>query len=269
MVCEGCCVESKCIQKKKIFNKLPPIVSHVFYIYYFLCNRFFPKLPFTSKLYLWMTGGKTRVMSKTEAMGRMYALGFEIVDEKRIGDKFYFVFRKIKKPLIDHVPTYGIIFRMMRKGKNGKLIYVYKMRTMDAYSEYLQKYVYEQNNLDKGGKFKNDFRVSTLGKILRKYWIDELPMIINLLKGDIKLVGVRPLSAHYLSLYSHALREKRSNHKPGLLPPFYADMPETISQIMASEMRYLHSYERSPFKTDVKYLLRILHRILIKRARSK
>jgi lipopolysaccharide/colanic/teichoic acid biosynthesis glycosyltransferase len=208
-------------------------------------------------------------MSKTEAMGRLYAHGFQIVDETRIGDNYYFVFHKIKKPLINHVPTYGIIFKMLRKGKDGKLIYVYKMRTMDAYSEYLQQYVYEQNNLHKGGKFKDDFRMSTLGKFLRKYWIDELPMIVNLLKGDIKLVGVRPLGAHYLSLYSGTLREKRSHHKPGLIPPFYADMPETIVQIMASEMRYLHSYERSPFKTDVKYFIRIFHKIVFKHARSK
>ena len=265
----GCCVEPKCVRKQKIFNKLPPLFSHVFYFFFFICNRMLPKLPFTSKFYLWMTGGCTRVMSKTEALGRMYAHGFKLVDEKRIGDKFHFIFHKIKKPLINHVPTYGIIFKMLRKGKNGKLIYVYKMRTMDAYSEYLQQYVYEQNNLDKGGKFKDDFRITTIGKFLRKYWIDELPMIINVLKGDMKIVGVRPISAHYLSFYSSALRAKRENQKPGLIPPFYADMPESISQIMASEMRYLHSYERSPFKTDVKYFFRAFYMIIIKKARSK
>ena len=66
---------------------------------------------------------------------------------------------------------------------------------MDAYSEYLQHYVYEKNNLAEGGKMKDDFRISTLGRFFRKYWIDELPMITNLLNGDLKIVGVRPLSS--------------------------------------------------------------------------
>ena len=66
---------------------------------------------------------------------------------------------------------------MRRHGKGGKVIHVYKMRTMHAYSEYIQKYVYENHNLAEGGKLNNDFRVSSLGKLFRKYWVDELPMI--------------------------------------------------------------------------------------------
>ena len=104
---------------------------------------------------------------------------------------------------------------------------------------------------------------------MRKYWLDELPMFINLLKGDMKIVGVRPLSAHYFSLYSAELQQKRVKFKPGLLPPFYADMPKTLDEIQASEMRYLTMCEeKSVFFTDLKYILRILHNILIKKARS-
>ena len=61
---------------------------------------------------------------------------------------------------------------------------------MHAYSEYLQGYVFEKNNLQEVGKFKNDFRVNTVGKIMRRFWLDELPMLFNLLKGDLKLFGV-------------------------------------------------------------------------------
>ena len=57
---------------------------------------------------------------------------------------------------------------------------------MHAYSEYIQAYVYEKNKLAEGGKLKDDFRVSTLGKMFRKYWIDELPMIWNVFRGDLK-----------------------------------------------------------------------------------
>ena len=116
---------------------------------------------------------------------------------------------------------------------------------------------------------KDDFRISSIGRLLRKYWIDELPMLINLVRGDLKLVGVRPLSSHYLSLYTPELQEKRSKTRPGLIPPFYVDMPKTLEQIMQSEMSYLHEYEKKPFQTDMKYLFRAVYNIVFKQARSK
>lgn len=141
-------------------------------------------------------------------------------------------------------------------------------KMVHPFAEYLQDYVYKQNELQEGGKFKDDFRVTTLGKIFRKLWLDELPMIMNLLKGEIKLVGVRPLSRHYYSLYTDELQQKRIQYKPGLIPPFYADMPETLEEIMASEMKYLEAYEKSPFKTDWKYFWKVFNSIVFKRARS-
>ena len=91
-----------------------------------------------------------------------------------------------------------------------KIINVYKVRSMYAYSEYIQDYIYDQNKLNDKGKFNNDYRINVIGKLSRKLWLDELPMIYNLIKGDLKLVGVRPLSAHYLSLYSPEVKERRS-----------------------------------------------------------
>ena len=140
---------------------------------------------------------------------------------------------------------------------------------MSIYSEYLQEYIFNRNNLQDGGKIKNDFRISFYGRFIRKYWIDELPMLLNLLKGDIKLVGVRPISFHYYSLYDKELQNLRVKTKPGLLPPFYADLPKTIDEIILSEKRYLNSYLSSPFITDFKYLLLILKNILFKGLRSK
>jgi lipopolysaccharide/colanic/teichoic acid biosynthesis glycosyltransferase len=139
---------------------------------------------------------------------------------------------------------------------------------MHPFSEYLQDYVFKRNNLEKGGKFKDDFRVTTIGKILRKFWLDELPMIYNMLKGDMKLVGVRPLSRQYFGLYTEELKAKRNKFKPGLIPPFYADMPKTLEEIMDSEMRYLTTYEKRPFRTDWKYFWKAMYNIFIKRARS-
>jgi len=263
------CVETKYLRRQRIFKKFPPVLNKIYYVLDFILKRVFPKLPVTRQFYFFLTGGRNKVMSRTETLGRLYASGFEIVEKEFIGNNLYFCVKKVKRPLFDRELIYGPIFRMRRHGKNGKVIYVYKMRTMHAYSEFIQHYVYSKNNLAEGGKMKDDFRVSSIGKVFRKYWIDELPMIYNLLKGDLKLVGVRPLSAQYLSLYSAELKEKRVNHKPGLIPPFYADLPKTLDEIQESEMKYLASYEKNPLITDVKYFFRACSNIIIRKARSK
>jgi lipopolysaccharide/colanic/teichoic acid biosynthesis glycosyltransferase len=94
-------------------------------------------------------------------------------------------------------------------------------------------------------------------------------MILNLIKGDLKLVGVRPLSKHYFSLYPHEMQKKRTKFKPGLIPPFYVDLPKTFEEIVASESKYLDEYEKAPFTTDLKYFRKALWNILVKRIRSE
>ncbi|MBT7035143.1 MAG: hypothetical protein HN973_00310, partial [Lentimicrobiaceae bacterium] len=225
-------------------------------------------LPFTKRIYFFITKGRGRVLSRAETYGRLYSCGFEIIDERRIGTEIYYVAKKVKKPVFDNSPTYGPIIRLKRYGKGGKLFNVYKLRTMYAYSEYLQEYVYKQNSLKEGGKFSNDFRITTEGKIFRKFWLDELPMLINVFKGNMKVVGIRPLSKHYFNLYSEELKNKRIKFKPGLVPPFYADRPKTLEEIMESEMRYLEAYEKHPFITDVKYFFKAFYNIIFRHARS-
>ena len=92
---------------------------------------------------------------------------------------------------------------------------------------------------------------------------------VNLLKGQIKLVGVRPLSQQYYDLYSEDLQQLRIKTKPGLLPPFYVDMPETLEEIQDSERRYLESYFAHPFRTDWKYFWKIAGNIVFRGKRSK
>ena len=139
---------------------------------------------------------------------------------------------------------------------------------MHPFSEFLQPYISDKYGLQKGGKFKDDPRVTTVGKIFRKYWIDELPMFINVFKGEMKIFGVRPLSRHYLSLYPKHMKELRSKVKPGLIPPFYADLPSTFEEITNSEEAYLLAYSRRPIYTDLKYFLKALYNIVIKSKRS-
>ena len=157
---------------------------------------------------------------------------------------------------------------MKRKGQNGKPIYVYKLRTMHPYSEYLQEFVYKNNDLQVGGKFNKDFRISKWGAVLRKLWIDELPMIVNFIKGELKFVGVRPISDQYLSLYNEEFRQRRMNYKPGLIPPYYADMPKNISEIISSEQRYLDRYDKNKIKTDIAYFFKAFKNIFINKERS-
>ncbi|WP_062053361.1 sugar transferase [Aquimarina longa] len=255
-------------RKERILMKYPKPLNYIYYIGDFIVHRILPKLKLTKSLYFRITKGYGRVLTKAEILGRLYSCGFDVIEEKLIDDQLYFIAKKEKQPIYDMNPTYGPLIRLKRVGKNKKSISVYKFRTMHPYSEYLQPYVFNKNNLRKGGKLNNDFRISNIGKILRKYWIDELPMILNFIKGDMKLIGGRPLSNHYFSLYTKELQEKRVRFKPGLIPPFYADMPETLEEIMESEMRYLEEYEKNPFFTDINYLLKIVKNIVFKGKRS-
>jgi len=263
-----CCAETKNERKARILKKYPPVLSHFYYVFDFIFKRIFPKLPGTRELYFKITGGRNRVLSRTEVLGRLYSCGFSIVDDQIINGKTYFVMKKVSEPFFADEPSYGPICKMKRFGKDGKAIDVYKFRTMHPYAEFLQQYIYEKNNLQEGGKFKDDFRISTLGRFMRRYWIDELPMLYNLIKGDIKLVGVRPLSQQYLSLYSEEVKSERIKHKPGLIPPFYADLPKTLDEIMASELRYLKQFRKKPLATDTRYFIKSCRQILLNSARS-
>ncbi|MCC5918101.1 MAG: sugar transferase [Cryomorphaceae bacterium] len=204
-----------------------------------------------------------------EAYGRIYSCGFEIIHSRNFNNLRYLVAQKVGDPAYNTKATYGPLIRLRRVGKGGKIFPVYKLRTMHPFAEYLQPYIAKKYGLQEGGKFRNDPRVTTLGKFFRKFWLDELPMLFNLIKGDMKLVGFRPLSAHYLSMYPRPVQERRKKYKPGLLPPFYADMPKTFEEIVASEVRYLDAYDKGGLLTDIRYFFKIFHNILIKRARSK
>lgn len=262
-------VETYIRRKARILRKTFFPLNWVHYTFDVAVTRVLPKLPVFKQIYFSITRGRNRVLSRAETYGRLYSCGFEILETKDLGDVQYFVAKKRKEPVFDNSPTYGPLIKLRRHGKDGELINVYKLRTMHAYSEYLQEYVYKMNSLQEGGKFKNDFRITTEGSIFRKFWLDELPMMFNLLKGEMKLVGVRPLSSHYFNLYTDELKEMRVKYKPGLIPPFYADMPTTLEEIMDSELRYLKAYEKHPYRTDMKYFFKAWSNIIFRKARSK
>ena len=96
-----------------------------------------------------------------------------------------------------------IIFTQIRAGKGDQPFLLYKFRTMT-------------NETDKEGKLLSDEeRLTRFGKILRRFSIDEIPQLINVIKGDMSLVGPRPLLMEYVPLYSDYHR-KRHLLKPGI-----------------------------------------------------
>jgi Bacterial sugar transferase len=263
-----CCVETKDQRKHRILRKYPFLLNYIYYTGDFVVKRILPKLKFTRGLYFFLTRGENAVLSRAEALGRLSRAGLRIKQESFIGNLLCIEARKYSDPLPVNENVYGPLIALSRVGKGGKMIKVYKLRTMHPYSEFIQKYVYEIHDLQTGGKFKNDFRITSWGSICRKIWLDELPMLMNFLQGSMKLVGVRPLSKHYFELYRKEVQERRIKYKPGLIPPFYVDMPCDLEAIQASELKYLDAYDKHPFYTDFRYFWKSWGNILFRKVRS-
>lgn len=96
-----------------------------------------------------------------------------------------------------------VIFKQQRPGLNEKIFYLYKFRTMT-------------NQKDaKGNLLSDDIRLTKFGKFLRSTSLDELPSLFNILKGDLSIVGPRPLLVQYLPLYND-FQKRRHEVRPGL-----------------------------------------------------
>ena len=163
---------------------------------------------------------------------------------------------------------YSIFIKLPRTGKNGKRIFVYKLRTMQPYSEYIQDYVIEKNGFNKNGTIRDDFRITKTGKFLRKYWLDELPMLMNLFTGDLKIIGFRPLSDTMLNAYPKDFVQERNQYKPGLIPPYYIDRPDGFDELIESEKRYINKYKERGFITDMVYFYKFLNATFFRGVRS-
>jgi lipopolysaccharide/colanic/teichoic acid biosynthesis glycosyltransferase len=253
---------------KHIFSTFPFGIAHLIYIFDFIIRRLLPKIPVFKGFYFFLTKGENRAVSRAEILGRLYFCGFRVINETEINNKLYFIAQKITMPKTDDSPSYGPLIKMKRVGQDKKIFYIYKFRTMHPYSEYLQQYIYDSFQLEEGGKFKNDFRRTAWGTVFRKLWIDELPQLINFFQGEVALFGVRALSEHYFSLYPPDMQDLRTKVKPGLVPPFYADMPTTFEEIIESERRYVEKRLKKGFIVDVEYFCKAWYNIIFKHARS-
>ena len=109
------------------------------------------------------------------------------------------------------------LFTQVRVGKWGRTFKMYKFRSMHQDAEHKKKDLLLKNEMAGGVifKMKDDPRISRVGKILRRYSIDEIPQLLNVLKGDMSLVGPRPPLPSEVELYTLAER-RRLDVEPGI-----------------------------------------------------
>ena len=105
-------------------------------------------------------------------------------------------------------PGDGAIFRQRRVGRDGKLFWLYKFRTMCPDAEEQLNELLSQNQMDGPVfKIKGDPRITRVGRFLRKTSLDELPQLLNVLQGDMSIVGPRPALPREVELYSDYQRQ--------------------------------------------------------------
>lgn len=263
------CFETLTARKKRLRISRLPILNNLYFGFEFFFLRMAPKIKGFQKLYFSLTKGRGRILSKAEALGRLVCCGFQIVDHQSIGGITYFVVRKAGKPVYDMSPSFGPVYAMPRVGLNGKIIKVYKLRTMHPYSEYLQEYIVKSNGYADTGKPANDFRIPVWGKFIRKFWLDELPQLINVFKGEMKLVGIRPLSEVRFNEIPKEMKKLRLPNKPGCIPPYISlDRDSDVISLLQAEKDYIEERSHNPKSTDIKYLFLALYNIIFKNKRS-
>lgn len=111
-----------------------------------------------------------------------------------------------------------VMFTQDRIGMNKKIFKVYKFRTMVPDADAKQAELEHLNERKDGGAFKisNDPRVTKIGKILRKFSLDELPQLLNVIKGEMSLVGPRPLTLRDYTKFKEDWQRRRFSVKPGI-----------------------------------------------------
>lgn len=251
------------------------------FILHFIWYRAIPKFPWLEKLYFtplfsWLdtihlsfVKKRNRALSKAEVWGRLSFYGFSVLAESKGEGELYIISKRVTSPVQNKIPSFYFIASLEKVGLDGKSIHTHKIRTMYPFSEFLQKRIFEDHGLAKTGKFASDFRLTEYGSFLRKYWLDELPQIFDWLRGDVKLVGMRATSPHFLSLYPKELYDLYIQIKPGLIPPIFDESTNGFDDIVAIELTYLRSYFKNPIRTDIRYLTKTFTDIVFKGVRSK
>jgi len=141
-----------------------------------------------------------------------------------------------------------VLFKQQRPGYHEKLFYILKFKTMS-------------DAVDAGGKLLPDVkRLTAWGSFLRKSSLDELPQLINILKGDMSLVGPRPLLVEYLTRYND--RQKMRHHtRPGVTGWAQVNGRNAISWDQKFELDIWY-VEHVSFWLDLKILLKTIRKVV-------
>lgn len=138
-----------------------------------------------------------------------------------------------------------ILFTQLRKGQHGRIFKLYKFRTMYSNAEELKEQLLHKNEM-KGFMFKmeDDPRITKLGKFLRKTSVDEFPQFINVLKGEMSLVGTRPPTIEEVEKYKLE-HLKRISAKPGITGLWQISGRNKINdfeEVVRLDCRYLDNW---------------------------
>lgn len=150
-----------------------------------------------------------------------------------------------------------IFFRQVRSGTNGRKFTLYKFRSMYIGAEMRKRELEKQNEMNGPVfKMKRDPRVTPFGRFMRKFSIDEIPQLFNVLKGDMSLVGPRPPLPAEVELYE-TWQRRRLSMKPGLTCIWQVSGRNKIDfeQWMEMDLKYIDSFS---LWLDFKLMLRTI-----------
>ena len=161
-----------------------------------------------------------------------------------------------------------IFYDQLRIGKNGKHFKIYKFRTMvigadEKLKEYLAENEEARKEFEANQKLKDDPRVTKLGKFLRKTSLDEFPQFINVLKGDMSLVGPRPIVDREIPLFGDSMEIVHSV-RPGITGYWAANGRSDTDYEDRVEMERYYA-ENHSIKLDTKILVKTVESVVKKK----
>lgn len=154
-----------------------------------------------------------------------------------------------------------VFYRQKRIGKNGQIFHMYKFRSMISNADELKATLEKQNEADGPVfKIKNDPRITRIGQFIRKYSIDELPQLLNVLKGDMSLVGPRPPVSSEVEKYGD-WEWRRLEVLPGITGLWQVSGRSDLSfqQWMNLDLYYIENWS---FALDLKILLKTIPTVI-------
>ncbi len=157
------------------------------------------------------------------------------------------------------------IFRQERIGKSGKKIRIYKFRSMKVNADRLEEMLSPEQYAQYQREFKleNDPRVTRIGDFLRKSSLDELPQLVNIIKGELSMVGPRPVVEDELRQYNDEERSRFLSVKPGLTGYWQAYARNNASYETGERQKMeLYYVEHAGIWFDIRILFRTVYAVI-------